>query len=348
MPNFRARLSLAAVAVLVACDVPTAAPIYDTLWNLPGKSTSISVNSLLPSGVQIAQGNSAFQVAVTPTTSTIARQLGQDCSACVVSHGQTTSKPAFIGGGTSSIAFPATVGSATLVRDTMNVSIANAFNFDPIRPSATVRGYLLITVKNGSTIVGRDSIDGSSTALPAGSTTARKIPLAGTIVGASGLQIVTTLNSPVGDPVAIDMTRLLTVTGGVGTFFVSSAQVSVANQSVTTTPTELDLSGIDSSITDRANGGSLVLTIVNPLNVTGNLAINFGGASTPLTKSVPLAAGTSTPSVTFTKSELNALFGRKLMIGYSGTLSGSNVTVAPGLVVSVSSRLQVAIAMGGK
>jgi hypothetical protein len=52
--------------------------------------------------------------------------------------------------------------------------------------------------------------------------------------------------------------------------------------------------------------------------------------------------------VTFTKSELNALFGHKLMIGYSGFVSGSNVAVAPGQIVSVSSRLQVAIAMGGK
>jgi hypothetical protein len=125
MLRFGTGLGLVALAALAACDVPTAAPIYDTLWNVPGKSTSISVNGLLPTGVQISQDNSAFQVAASPAVSVITRQLGQDCSACLVAGGQTIPKPAFVGGGSANVAFPTTVSTATFVRDSLTVTIAN-------------------------------------------------------------------------------------------------------------------------------------------------------------------------------------------------------------------------------
>src|SRR5438477_3190326 len=96
-------LTAAALAVLSACSIPTDAPKYDTEWNVPGKSTTISVNSLLPSGVSPTNDNSAFQVTVSPATSTITRTLGQDCAACAALNGQTVPKPAFTGGGTANV-----------------------------------------------------------------------------------------------------------------------------------------------------------------------------------------------------------------------------------------------------
>ena len=48
MYQSRARIGLSALALIAACDVPTSLPNYDTEWNVPAKSTTISVNSLLP------------------------------------------------------------------------------------------------------------------------------------------------------------------------------------------------------------------------------------------------------------------------------------------------------------
>jgi hypothetical protein len=348
MPQLRAGLSLVALLSLVACDIPTGAPIYDTLWEVPGKNTSISVNTLLPSGVTLSPDNSAFQVTVSPSSVSINRSLGQDCTLCNALNGQSAPKPAFVGGGSASVAIPSSVTSATLVRDTLTVTLSNGFNFDPLRPSASARGYMVINVKNGVATIGRDSIDGNSTAFPASANLVRKIPLSGTITGANGIQISTSLNSPAGDVIFIDMTRAIGVTGSLGTFSVSAAQVAVANQAVTSGASDLDLKSVDSTITKRVGGGSLLLSVNNPFNVTGNLTVSFAGATIPIQKTVTLSGGASSPTISFTKSEIAAMFGRMISMKLSGNVNGASVTVAPGQVVSVASRLQVALTVGGK
>jgi hypothetical protein len=104
---------------------------------------------------------------------------------------------------------------------------------------------------------------------------------------------------------------------------------------------------VSRSIAGRASGGSLLLTVNNPFNVAGNLSVQFNGGAFPITKPLTLSNGTSTPSLTFTKDELQALFGNKISVGFSGTVVGSSVSVSPGQVVSVSSRLQVVLTVGG-
>ena len=346
MPHQRAGLSLVALGSLAACAVPTEAPKYETDWNVPAKSTTISVNSFLPAGVTASADNSAFQVTVSPSTSVITRSLGQDCAACAAANGLTVPKPAFTGGGTSNVALPSAVGGVTLVRDTLTVSITNGYNFDPIRPAGGSNGYLVIRIVNGATTIGVDSIDGSSNVLLSQNTTVvRKIPLSGTITGANGLQITTTLNSPAGGPVTMNSAATFTASGSIGTLSVSSAQVSITNQSVPSTPTSLDLSGVN-SIGKHVGAGTLLLTIMNPFNVSGTLTVNFAGGTMPVTKTVGLAAGTSTPSISLTQAEVQSLFGHNITVTISGVVNGSNVVVRPGQVVSVTSRLQVAILVG--
>ena len=348
MSQLRPGLPLVALLSLVACDIPTGAPIYDTLWEIPGKSTSISVITILPSGVTLAPDRSAFQATVTPSTVSINRTLGEDCSLCNTLNGQSAPKPPFVGGGSAAVSLPSSITSATLVRDTLTVTLTNGFNFDPIRPSAGNRGSLVLTVRNGAVTIGRDSIDGSTAAFPALSSLVRKIPLTGTITGANGIQVLTSLNSPAGDAVLIDMTRTIGVSATFGTFSVSAAQVTAVNQSVSSSASDLDLVSVDSSITKRVGGGTLRMNVGNPFNVTGNLTVSFTGAATPIQKTVPLSAGASSPSISFTKAELSSMFGRKIGMTLSGNVNGASATVAPGQVVSIASRLQVALTVGGK
>ena len=233
------------------------------------------------------------------------------------------------------------------MRDTLTVTITNGFNFDPIRPSAAARGSLTITVKSGATTIGTDSITGSTTSLAAGAKLVRKISLSGTVTGTSGLQIVTMLNSPAGDPVAIDMSQSLVVTGSSGPLYVANAQVNLASQSVSAAPSELDLSGIDSTIIKHADSGSLLLAVDNPFAVTGNLSVTFIGGAFPITKSIALATGKSSPSIDFSKSEIDALFGHHLSVTFGGAVSGTGITVAPGQAVSVASHLLIGVNVGG-
>src|SRR4051812_43102908 len=117
----RAGLCLPVLATLAACNVITdGAPIWDMTWNVPSKSTSISVNTLLPNGVtSVASGFQANIAAITP----IVRTLGTDCAQCSAANGQTTAKPAFTVSTSSSATLPSGVVSATLVTDTIVVAI---------------------------------------------------------------------------------------------------------------------------------------------------------------------------------------------------------------------------------
>jgi hypothetical protein len=344
-----ASLGLAALGVLAACDIPTGAPNYTTEWNVPAKNTTISVNTFLPSGVSATTDNSAFQVTISPSSSTITRSLGQDCASCAAANGQTSAKPAFAGGGTTSMTLPTGVSTATLVRDTLSVTIANGFNFDPIRPSAAgARGSLVITVANGGTIVGKDSLDGAAIAIPANGTVTRKIALNGTVTAASGLQISTSLISPVGDPVAINSALAITVTGATGPFFISSAKVNLNNQQVTSSATSLDLSSIDHTITDHLDAGQLLLTVNNPFTATGNLTVTLSGGPQLITKTLALTAGASTPVISLTASEVKSLFGSNISLTFAGGVSGTGVTVSPGQTVTVAARMQLGVNVGSK
>ncbi|MGH7618768.1 MAG: hypothetical protein ACREPM_16225 [Gemmatimonadaceae bacterium] len=347
MRRSRVGLCLLALALSAACDVPTALPIYSTVWSVPVKSTTISVNSLLPANqVTATADNSAFQVMLSPSSASITRSLNQDCAACAIANGLSIPKPAFTGTGSANFAFPNTVANATLVRDTLTVTINNGFNFDPLRPSASARGYLILTVQSGGTVVGRDSIDGATTPLPASGMLVRKVPLSGAVSSGGGLQVGMTLNSPAGDPVVIDAARTITVSGSAGQVFVSSAQVNLANQTISAAPSAINLGGVDSSITNRAGGATLEMTVTNPFSVTGNLNITFSGRS-QISKTMQLAGGTTSPTVTFSQSEIRSLLGQDVTMTIGGTVNGSNVTVMPGQTVTVSSRLVLTLNVGG-
>jgi hypothetical protein len=153
--------------------------------------------------------------------------------------------------------------------------------------------------------------------------------------------------SPAGDPVTMDASGAITISGSVGAVFLSQVLVDLANQSVSARPNAIDLSGVDSAVVRRASGATLQMTMNNPFNVSGNLALTFTGQS-PISKSVAIANGMTTPSVTFTASEIQSLLGRNVTIAVAGTVSGSGVVIEPRQSLSVTSRLVLTLDVGGK
>ena len=342
------------LALLGACGLPDgypSAPILDLRWVVPSQSTRITVGNLLPAGVTILPDESGFTISV--ASASVTRTLSQDCAACVAANGLTAPKPAFVASASIATAVPVDIASATLTGGTLQVVVNNGYTFDPLYPNpiaGTPTGYAVITVSNGGTVIGKDSVNGATTKLPAGGSLTRSIPLSGTITGSAPLTVSLSLTSPAGEPVLIDASRSITVTATPTSVRVANANVAVVNRSVNSSST-IDLSGVDSTIVRRVQSGSLLLTIVNPFTVSSaSLTVKLtpqGGAT--LTKSVPLATGNSTAKIDFTAAELKSLLGKVVSISYSGAVNATAgaVNISPKQAVVVTTRLDINLQVGG-
>lgn len=346
----RAGLSLGALLLLAACEVPTGAPNWDTRWDVPSKSTTISVSTLLPTGVSVTPDQAAFLVSV--PASSITRVLGNDCASCQSGDGTVMIKPAFTSLGNASSSLPANVLSAAPTKDTLVVTINNGYNFDPLRPSATARGTLVITATSGGATVGVDTVQGVTTAMPAGQVLVRRLPLTGAVSGSTGIQVSTNLTSPPSDTaIFMDAKRTVNFVASVGNFYVSSANVNVSNQPITAVAQSLDLTSIDSSVTKRVQGGTFALIVTNPFTVGGNLTVKFVNKSgATITKPMTLSAGSNgaTSAIDFSTSELQSMLGQQVDFSITGTVSqvGSSVAVSPAQSVAIATRLSVNLTVG--
>jgi hypothetical protein len=342
-----ATLGIALLVLAGACELPTSVPRIEQRWLVPAQSTRIAVSNLLPAGVGILPDSSAFTVNVSAVT--VTRSLAQDCAACVAANGTTTPKPAFTAMASAGSSLPAGIVSATLTGGVLQLVATNNYNFDPLRPSATARGYAVAVVTNDGVQIGKDSVNGADVAFPPGGTLTRNISVSGAVTSNAPAVVQITLFSPDGDPVAMDASRTIVVTVTPSGLTVASASVSVSNKAVSSVTT-MDLSGIDESITKRVDAGALQLDVDNPFNVAGTLTLQFSpSGGQPLSRSVALVSGISHPVISFTQAELQQLLGHTVTLTLSGPVSstGGAVAVSPKQTVVVTTRLDISLHTGG-
>jgi hypothetical protein len=345
--RLRTGLIVPAALALGACEFPTSVPQVDQRWIVPPQTTTIAVGSLLPAGVRFVPDSSAFTIDLTP--STVTRPLSADCPQCAAANGTRIPKPAFIATATVGSPLPTDIASAMLSGGTLDLSFTNNYTFDPLRPSASAHGYLVVTVMNGSTILGRDSVDGAAFSLAPGATLLRSIPLAGAISSASPVTVTASVNSPAGDSVTMDASRTIVALATPSNLRVPTATVNVVNRIVGSS-TVSDLGSVDATITSHLTDGALLLDVVNPFTVGGTLGVRFSGPGiAPIDKAVALAPGTTHPSIALTQAELQTLFGHVVTVSFSGPVNGTAgpVSITPKQVVVVTSRLDVGIHTGG-
>ena len=328
-----------AVFGVAACDIPTELPILEPRLVFEAERTTITADQLLPASVTV-QGNLFL---VTLTTSTVTRTLGEACPSCAQFNGQTAPKPAFTAGlPPATVSLPTGVRSATL-NSVLNLQIFNGFSFDPLRPSATVRGTLAVRITSAGVVLADTVLSGQNIALPAGQNTAVPVLLRpGTVTNAASMVLDVTITSPAGDPALINTSAQLRVTPASAT--ASSAVIDVVNRVVSVRQTELDLEDIDQGVIDHVKSGALVVLMDNPFNITGNLTVRFTPAVVS-NKTVPVAAGATTRRIEFTQAELRQLLGRSVLMNISGpvTAPAGGITVTPNQFVDVSIRLDVVI-----
>src|SRR5205814_5094679 len=169
----------------LACDVVAFAsdpkPILEQTWSLPTSSSHISVGKIVPNNVAIYStpgsnppDSTAFLLNINNVV--FARRVGDDCFQCQSLNGTNATKPAFILVAGSSSPLGTDVLSGAMLGATVNYSVVNNLSFDPIRVRALTdptQGYLIVLVHSGSLVLGRDSLNGATTAFPAGSTLSR-------------------------------------------------------------------------------------------------------------------------------------------------------------------------------
>lgn len=337
-PRRVAALAAAAplMLTLAGCEFPTELPKWNTTWIVPGETTTISVNDLLPASVT-ASGNT-FAAVLQP--SSFSRTLGEMCgTVCTLASGLTLPKPAFTTTFQTSFALPSDVVSATLASGQLQFQLFQDFGFDPIRPSAMTRGTITLTLSTPAGQIAQDVISGQSTAFPSGSTLTRTIPVnPATVTGPLTLRVE--IDSPAGDPARIDPNSRLTFTPQVR---LSEAVVRVNNRTLNGERVELELD-VDRELTDRAVGGALLLDVENPFQVTGNLRLTLEGPGTRIEKTVTLRPGNNPARVDFSEQEIRSILSDdSIDLRVSGTVSAPSggVTIRPGQVVTIRSRLEL-------
>jgi hypothetical protein len=350
-------LSLVPVLLLAACDFPTEIPQIEQTWVVPTDATSLVVDQLLPPELTVSGGAFRF----TPAPVTVSRNLGGPggmCGACTTS-GTAQPKPAFTATVTASITTGSDILSSTLAAgNTFPVTLTHDFNFDPLRPSAapgSARGYVVTEISTGGTIIGRDSVSGTTTAWPAlPQQLSRSIPLTAgaALTSTSPITITVTVFSPAGDNVIMNTSQRMTISSQplIG---VTNVRVRVTNKTVAATNIALDVDDIDEGMVDRIVNGAMLFDITNPFAVSGALTMRITvPGRAPIDKSVALSsAATSTVAVEFTQQELQDILGTSgVNLAMSGTVSGPPAGVGPitpGQALGFANRIRMTIRIGG-
>jgi hypothetical protein len=272
------------------------------------------------------------------------------CSSCVTLVGTRAPKPAFTMLASNSAALATDVVTATILSGTINVVLTNNMSFDPLRVTASgagTQGHMVIIIRSGSQVLGRDSLNGSTTTWAPSAILNRAITLSsGTASGPLAAEV--TVVSPAGDSVFIDGNSRLSASAS-GTLNVASVSLNVAGRTLQSDSTEIDLSDLESGITDKVVNGALQMTITNPLAIVGNVDVRFTYApGQSVTKTISLPSGAAqVRTVALTRADLDNLFGRKVMVTVSGAVSSTGpLTLTPRLKIIVANRMILTIRTG--
>lgn len=348
---------LGAVFGLAACDIAEFAsnpmPRFEQTWNVPAPSTAVSVASLLPddNSVTILPDSSAFAVTVSGTN--ITRRVGNDCAQCETLHGTNAFKPAFILNAGNSTGLPADVVAAAVLSGSINVQLTNNMSFDPLfvrTAPASQQGYMLIVVRSGSLVLGRDSVNGATTTFAPGTQMTRNIALTtGTITG--NITVDVTIDSPSGDHNEfINANGTLNATATVPTLNVASVSLNVPNQSLDSEPDSIDMGDLDFG---EVVSGALEMTISNPFAVTGTLGMRFAYGSLPseaITEEVTFpTSGSGVATISLNEQEMDLLIGKTVEITVTGNVSSAGpITVTPRQAITIDNRMILVIRTGGE
>ena len=195
-------------------------------------------------------------------------------------------------------------------------------------------------------------VDGATESFAPGATLSKTLNIASATVG-STLTVEMLVNSPTGSNVTINTSQTLQITATPGEILVSSATVNVANMDVSFDPTDLDVEDIDQEVVDHIRSGAFEFDIQNPLGIAIAFTITISGdgfSDIVKTLNITGAATQTGLRIEFSQAELQSFMGKtNVRLSGEGTVSGTagSITVSPGQVITIDSKLDIVLIIGG-
>lgn len=327
-----------AAALLAGCDYPTSAPILEQRWIIEVEGTSMSITELLPTGVDTAGGN--FTMNIDPVSNN--ETLGNLCASCFDSA-VPVPVPAFNGPIIANQGLPTDVSGATVASGSMDITIQNDFDFDPLENGGTIT-VSLIDDQSGDT-VGTVAWTGPTDMLPTGTSDTKTLVLAPGLIGAN-LTVATQVDCPGGQNSTMNTADLMTVTATPSTLAASDVLVQIVNKSVTFGPEPMDTEDVPSDIVDKIVSGGIVLRVVNPFGITLSGTLDLGTVSKALNVS---GSASSTTTLSYTATELKSILGQS-GINFQGTAvanASGPVAIAPTQELVLEPSIDFTVQIGG-
>lgn len=341
--TLRNTLPLAILAGVGACDIPTEMPDWDTQWVLPAEATRLPLEEILPEGISRNAAGDGFLLTIPEFSAT--SSLREICPECAPLDGITVPKPPFTLALTDELTISEWIVSGEVDGGSVEVRLQHDFDFDPLRPGGGSVGYLVVRLRSGSRVLARDSISGSTTALPPGRELVRTITFGeGRITGP--LEVDFTLHSPAGAPTTIRLDDRLMLHIPPGVIGLSDLRLRV-DQEVTSEPLLLDLSGIDDEVSGRVRGAVVELQVENPIELSADLTLTITAPGITVTKPLPITPGSSTVRAELSEDEARAILSQdeaSLVLTGPAATPPEGSAVAPDQDIGVRVRLELVVA----
>lgn len=344
--------SLAALVLigLAACDFPTEPPRWDQTWVVPAERFTVNAAEFLPTDIDVNDDTTVF-VSETPEAS-IRFDLGEVCGvACVLLDGFEAEKPAFTDTLSTTADLPADLVRATLAGGSLQATVVHSFNFDLLRPSSDPsdpRGFMVLRASSNGNVVASDSISGEDTTFPGGTVITPDLPIQPVDIS-NTLDIELIVYSPTGDTTTIETSDTLRVTVEPSTVEISEITVTVDAVTIDPVTTTMDFSGLDATLVDHVESGSLLFDGSNPFPVTGTLDVSFQGIAPTIERSLTVTEGTFEEAMAFSRSELRAILGTDAVdVVSTGTVTATDgtVTVTPAQELTLDADFELVVLIG--
>lgn len=337
MKYLGAGLLVLGTATLAACDFPTESPRIEQRWMVPVKSTGIAVTELLPGEITV----SGVEFSLDLPSFSASRTLGELCATCV--NGGTGPAPAFAGTFTAAQDLPTGVSSTVFTSGAVTVAVLNGFSFDPLAGG----GSAVVTLSDGA--AGRELGRATFTSLDPGATASKVVELGEGLVN-QRLVASASITSPGGATATLDTSQPFLVSVKPDSLLASYATVFVDAKEVELTEVELDVGGLDSSITDRILEGRAELEFVNPFGVSvdATFEIRYPGGTLTRTVEIP-AEPLSHATLSYTGDELRSFLGQEgVLLRGEGIVwaDPGSITVRPTQRLAITAKLDLTLVIG--
>lgn len=338
------------LACLGGCDLPSGLPTFETEWTVPAAETVIPPSELVPAGMGFTADGTRWTAPMGQTLRT--RSLQDLCTGCAGVAGQRALKPAFVSTVELALPLPDGLVGGTVVGGSVNVELTNTLGFDPLRPGLSAVGSAAISVLVGSTTIGAATLSGTATALPSGGAPVNtSVPLTGGTVTGDSLRVRVVVTSPLGAPTQIALDRALSVRASATPLTFSAGSIDLTGRTLDLTPVLLQVRDVGGDASRRIGGGTLQLTVANPLGRQLALTMRVqGGGFETVTKTATIpATPTSTTDVPFTGDELRRFLGAPTaQLRGTLTVDGSGaVELSPSDRVDLSTTWIFGVSVGG-